>query len=134
MHTKLFYATLTSILLFISTANSIQQAPTNQTPDEEIRAEFVACIKDPNDKRTYIQFIDSVIEKVKQYRAYLDEYFKKYYPKLSVDGFLASLEKAREAKSPIAAGTALYSHSQLLPKEITYPALLMGMTRRMRQG
>ena len=131
--TKLFYSTLLSVLVFLSSV-SYAQAEVSQKPEEEIVAEFLACIKNFNDKRTYTQFIDSVIAKAKLYRDYLNEYFKQNYPKLSVDGFVTALETARKATNPASAGVALYNYAQLLPKEITYPALLMGMTRRMRQA
>lgn len=133
-HTKLLYSALISTLMLLSTTTYAVDSIAIQKPEAEIIAEFVACIKNFGDTRTYVQFIDAVIAKVKHNREYMIEYFKTNYPKLTVDGFITALESARKATSPTSAGAALYNYSQLLPKEITYSALLMGMTRRMRIG
>ena len=118
--------------MLLSTTTYAVDSIASQKPEEEIIAEFVACIKDFNDKRTYVQFIDSVIAKVKLHKEYLTEYFKTNYPKLSFEGFVAALESARKATNPASAGTALYNYNQLLPKEATLWCTLNGITRRMR--
>lgn len=129
--TKLLYATLVSTLVLFTSVRYAQATPP-QKPEESVVAEFLACIKDFSDKRTYIQFIDSVIAKVKNNRQYFEEHFKQYYSHLTVDGFIAALQSARNSKNALSAGLALKSYYELLPKEATYAALLTGITRRMK--
>jgi hypothetical protein len=131
-NTKLFYSALVSTLMLLSATTYAVDSIASQKPEEEIVAEFLTCVKDFNDKRTYVQFIDAVIAKVINNKPYFDNYFKQNYPHLTAEGFKAALESARKAGNALSAGTALRSYYQLLPKDVTYAVLLAGITRRMK--
>lgn len=121
---------LATSLIFCSSATTTTN---EQTIVNDLISDLVTCITNFQDKRTYVQFIDSMIAKVKLHKNELAAYFKKHYPKLSVDGFLTALESARQATSAFSAGAALANYNALLPKNITYAALMSGINRRMKE-
>ena len=129
--TKVMYSTiLATSLIFGSSANT---ASNDEQIVSNLVADLVTCISNFNDTRTYVQFIDSMIAKVMLHKNELTDYFKKNYPKLSVDGFLTALQSAKQATSAFSAGAALANYAPLLPKHVTYAALLSGINRRMKE-
>jgi len=74
-----------------------------------------------------------MIAKVNTNKDALVVYFAQNHPNLTVDGFSKALQAARKATNALSVGNALKNYYELLPKNITLSALMLGINKRMKE-
>lgn len=127
---SLLITILAGSLVLIPSSHA-QVNPEAERHAHAVRTLFKRCITDFTDTRSFHLFVNVMIAELIQHKQLFEEYFREHYPHLSVNGFIAALQKAKSESSVTGVSSALADYTALLPQDISWLTIINGLRKRL---